>query len=470
MNKKIKLLIAACTLALFCLLLVSCSNKNVYDDYDNAGYNVTVKYDANGGYFKDTLNVGLTDTYDISNSKTNENGMVEIMLYPPDSDQRGSAENKFPATRGDGEYYLVGWFTKKTEVVDQDGNVSYKYSGKWDFSKPLEIDPSKQYSADEPVVTLHAVWNEKTEDNYHKIEVYDIDNPDSLLAEYVYGSGYEPTVDKSKEVKLPFWNEATGTLSYGVFDSIDSVKIDGKTLDSVYLDKDEKNKLEGETYMHPVTINNEGKLENRVLKLYFKYREGNWYKIYNAKQLNKINDPTANYELMADLDFSKTAWPSSFTTKTFTGKIIGNGYTIKNINIKSEGKNRFGLFAVISKDAVIDNVKFSDINATLENGVRTPGGRYALFASIIEEGFVFKNVTIENATLTVVANARDSIKTQDYEVALLCAEGYHVGLGIDISGIKFGVKETDYDTFKLTIEVDADENRLLLDFDEIIVE
>ena len=124
MNKKIKLLIVTFALALFCLLLVSCSNKNVYDGYDDDGYNVTIKYDANGGYFGTTINQGITDTYNISNYEKNANGMVEIMLFPPNSEQRvdgTNKENQYFVTR-DG-YYLAGWFAKKTEVKDENDEV-----------------------------------------------------------------------------------------------------------------------------------------------------------------------------------------------------------------------------------------------------------------------------------------------------------------------------------------------------------
>lgn len=473
MNKKIKLLIVTFALALFCLLLVSCSNKNVYDGYDDDGYNVTIKYDANGGYFGTTINQGITDTYNISNYEKNANGMVEIMLFPPNSEQRvdgTNKENQYFVTR-DG-YYLAGWFAKKTEVKDENDEViGYEYSERWDFSKPYVLDPSKEYSANNPTLTLHAVWNKKDDPNsYHKIEIYDIDNPNTLLAEYLYGSGKEPTEEKSKEIKLPVWDKRSGELTYGVFDSLSGIKIDGKTLDAIYLDKDGKTILEGETYMHPVFVNDHGKLENRVLKLYFKYKEGNWYKIYSAAQLGKINNADANYELMADLDFSKATWPSNFRKNTFTGKIIGNGFEIKNVKISSDNSQYFGMFKEISKDAVIENVKFSNLNATLEKAYKNPGGRYALFAAVIQDGFKFTNVTIEASTLNIAANSKDAIVTDNYEVALLCAEGYSESLGVDISGISYNVLIEEYDMYTLTIELGADHNKLLLTFNEVVVE
>ena len=471
MNKKIKLLIAACTLALFCLFLVSCSNKDVYDEYDKNGYNITIQYDANGGYFKDSQNVGLTDTYNISKYEENENGMVEIMLFEPNSDQRGEKENIFSATRSDGEYYVAGWFAKRTEVVDENGNVSYKYSEKWDFSKPLLVDPKGEYSASDPYITLYAVWNEKTEDNYHKIEIYDADNPKSLVAEYTYGSGYEPIVDASKVIELPNWDKATGAMSYGVFENL-GAKIEGKTLDSVYLDEDCKIKLEGETYMHPVTINDQGQLENRVLKLYFKYKEGNLYKISDAKQLAKATDLKATYEIISDIDFSKSTWPSAFRNGIFEGKIIGNGYTIKNIGISgADDRNYLGLFKEISKDAEIENVTFSNITVKFDELLKQNNGRYALFASLIQEGFAFENVTIKESKFIVAASIKDALTLdQTPEIGLLCAEGYYDGLGIDISGIVPEVLATDADSYILEIEIDADNNGLLLNFQDKPIE
>ena len=463
MNNKIKLLIVAFTLALFCLIFVSCSNKSVYDDFNKDGYTVTIKYDANGGYFKDSLNVGFSDTYDISNLTKNENGKVEIMLFDPNSDQRGEKENKYPVTRGDGQYYLAGWFTEKTEIDNGDGTVSYLYSGKWDFSKPLEIDPNAEYSAAQPYKTLYAVWNEKTDDNYHKIEIYDVNDPDKLVAVYQYGSGNEPTVDKSKEIKLPQWDKSTGELSYG---ALASAKIDGKTLEAIYLDASKQTKIEGTTYMHPVSINDKGELENRVLKLYVEYKEGNWYKVYNAKQVSKINDPSGCYELMADLDFSKADWPSNFTASTFTGKIIGNGNKIKNAKVSNSAEEQFALFKAISKDAVIKDVTFESTSVTIKNPSVKAGAKYAFFAISIEDGFVFDNVLLENSTLLISAKTQiqETILNGDYKVALLCAEGYHEGLNIDISGILFKPDAKDSDSFELSANLDADGNKLHLIF------
>ena len=48
-----------------CLFVASCSSKDAYKKYDAEGYNVTVKYDANGSYFGNAGQLYVTDTYNI---------------------------------------------------------------------------------------------------------------------------------------------------------------------------------------------------------------------------------------------------------------------------------------------------------------------------------------------------------------------------------------------------------------------
>ena len=64
MNKKIKIFLLM-TFALLAVLLVSsCGDKSQYALYDETGYQVSVKYDANGGEFATDTTV-IVDTYGI---------------------------------------------------------------------------------------------------------------------------------------------------------------------------------------------------------------------------------------------------------------------------------------------------------------------------------------------------------------------------------------------------------------------
>ena len=164
--------------------------------------------------------------------------------------------------------------------------------------------------------------------------------------------------------------------------------------------------------------------------------------------------------------------PSAFRNGIFEGKIIGNGYTIKNIGISgADDRNYLGLFKEISKDAEIENVTFSNITVKFDELLKQNNGRYALFASLIQEGFAFENVTIKESKFIVAASIKDALTLdQTPEIGLLCAEGYYDGLGIDISGIVPEVLATDADSYILEIEIDADNNGLLLNFQDKPIE
>ena len=169
-----KLKIKATVLALLGLATITfmtgCGDeKSPYETNDSDKYSVSVKYDANGGTFTTNTSV-IVDSYNIDDLKENKNGQAEIALLSPDDSSR-----------------------------DEDGNTVYSYSGKWDFENDLlEVDPTKEYSAKEPVLTLYAAWVPLFE-----IEFYSFDS-----GEYMDGISYDPTV--TTEIQVPAWDEETG--------------------------------------------------------------------------------------------------------------------------------------------------------------------------------------------------------------------------------------------------------------------
>jgi len=493
MNKKIKLLIIVSAIFIMCLFVASCSNQSVYDKYNEDGYKVTIRYDANGGFFGNAGQLFVNDTYNLGKVRINEDGMKEILLVDLNNPSRGKA-NMYPLDAASNSgYFHAGWYTEKTLVTDEKGeavkddlgNDVYSYSGRIEFPHVLALDPTVKYSADEPALTVYAAWV-----RCPQIEVYErLNGKDVLLGTYEVT---KPLSKNGKDIVLPFIDES-GYMDFGTLSSVyeweerveEVHKVqtsDGKTLDldiTKYFDAfcivDEdgnKEKITG-TYTLPFDLSPENPSTENTLKLYTSYEEkiGKWHKIYTASQLEELASEDGNYEIMADLEFTdRVTWPNEFKNNTFTGVIKGNGHTISNVNIKSGSGQYFAMFKAISSDALIENVTFDNVNATVEKTYRFPGGRYALFAAIIEtdengERKPFENVNITNSSFNVYASA-DAIVTTDYEVALLCAEGYSESLGIDISGISYSVIEEEYDINILTINLGADGNELELVFEQ----
>ncbi len=461
-------------LLLLCLTVAACSSNSNYDQYDKDGYNVTVKYDANGSYFKSAGQLFLSDSYNISGLKTNASGNKEILLVDPESSVRGDGNVHMIERTAVPGYSFVGWYTSREAVVDEKGNVVkddknnviYKYSGKWDFSKKLEIDPNKDYTASEPVITLYAGWVKNP-----SVEIYD--ENETLLGTYEIKN---PTLGKNSVITAPYLDLKKGEYNFGtlknayswqeryVSDSGDEVYT--YFFDGLYLDKNMSEKMP-ESYTHPFIFDAEtAAISNNVLKLYVNYDEqkGDCYRIYSAAQLANNAKPSGNYEIMADIEFTAlTPWPNAFRNNDFSGSISGNGHKISGVNIESTASKHFGMFKSISSSASIKNVVFDGVNALIDRADRTPGVRYAIVASTIEDGFSFENVEFKNAVLKISASSAIQ-HSPEYEVGFVCAEGYSDNLGISLDGFSAEVVEGAADLTTLVIIPNG--NSLELDFDQ----
>lgn len=89
--------------------------------------------------------------------------------------------------------------------------------------------------------------------------------------------------------------------------------------------------------------------------------------VSSAQDLLKIKDnPAAQIVLAADIDMSGIDWtPIGTVDNPFTGKIIGNGFTIKNLTITSNSYN-CGFFGV-ADGAEISDLKFENVNVVSTN-------------------------------------------------------------------------------------------------------
>ena len=103
MNLRNKVLFILCFVLILLGLLVGCnSSENPYDVNNEKGYTVSVKYDANGGFFTTNTSV-IVDSYNINNVNKNSNGNAEIALLRPDDPAR--ATDAFEATNNG--YFLT---------------------------------------------------------------------------------------------------------------------------------------------------------------------------------------------------------------------------------------------------------------------------------------------------------------------------------------------------------------------------
>ncbi len=443
MKRSIKSLLVTFLLLATLLLVTACvDNATPYDNNNAEGYTVSVQFDANGGYFTTGTSI-ITDSFNIDGMGKNSNGNVELALLSPDNEIRGKGNYFTPAKNG---YFLAGWYTERTETgKDANGNPVYTYANKWDFENgTYEVDPSKTYTSEEPVLTLYAAWVPMFEIKF--LSVAD----GSEIGTYTYNP---MEVD---EILVPHWDEETGAMEMYDF----PVKL-GYTFEKAYYDEAATQPAEG-TVTHTGLVNEAtGTAENTEMTMYVELIEGEWFHIYSLEQFKKNAQINGSYILHTDLDFGagtedEEAWPSSLMYGTFTGTIEGNGHKIMNVNLEmnNNSKNNAGLFGTLSSSAQLKDVTFENITFTIKSGAKTPGTAYGLLAGTISGEAVLENVQILSSVLQVREDAYFS--TADYAIGKFCGVGYTSAM--DFSGI--------------TVQVVGEEGKLVIveNGNEIVLE
>lgn len=423
MRNKIKL-IAMAVLALTVLLCLSACSDNweaPYASLQQEGYNVSVRFDVNGGFFAGATDVSVVDVYSLENAVANSDGTVGLWLLKPEDPLR--EQGAYEATRNG--YFLAGWYSQRSLRVDDSGRPldeygqlceisgreqGYTYSGMWDFDKDtLDVDPNGSYSAEQPVLTLYAAWIP-----YINYEFYTVD-PSSGDAVYL-------DTLAAIDLEIPEWNAKNGKLNMKDFP-----ELDGMTFDGAYLSTDLTQPLTETVHGQDGYVDYEtGTLNVESVRVYTTWLEGSWYKIFSADQLSSNARLDGNYILMDDLDFTDAIWPALFIKGEFTGTIQGNGHTVTCINAIQADNSRLhgGLFGSIGSGAAITDLKLENANLTIEAGSRMQGAAFGLLAGSISSDAIFENVDI-TGSLYISAQCYPQ---SDYTIGLLCGVGEPSGI------------------------------------------
>lgn len=387
--------------------LTGCAQEeNPYAKNDGENYSVSVKFDANGGFFTTNTSV-IVDSYNIAEIPA-ENGMVKIPLLSPDNSLRGN--DAFTVINNG--HFLTGWYTQRQETAD-----GYVYSGKWDFETDrVEVDPNGSYTASEPVLTLYAAW----------APVFEIQFHDLASGEYLESFTFNP--QEVTEIQVPKWDEETGAVEMYKFP-----QRKGYTFNGAYYDAAGTQAVDTEILTHTGVVNEAtGTAENNVMQLYIDWMEGEWYHIYNVEQFLDNASVSGNYIIHADLDFEGEIWPSSLMHGNFSGTIQGNGHTFSNITFEQTNNSKVnaGLFGYLSETANISDLTLDNVTFTIKAGTRVVGTCYGLFAGNISAEAVVSGVTIRNSTLQVDSGCY--FGADDYSIGLVCGMG---SADISASGI-----------------------------------
>ena len=401
---------------LLCLLMVAvivvsagCAGEPTpYELNNKENFNVSVKFDANGGTFTTNAPV-IVDSYNISGLSAGADGNVQIPLIAPNDPAR-EKDAFTPVKNG---YFLAGWYVKCDKAAD--GSVTYAQP--WDFaSDRLAVDPNGSYTAEEPVLTLYAAWAPLFEIEFYNMET----------GEVLSKLSFDPT--EGIEYTVPVWDTETGAMEMYKFPELDD-----HTFRAAFYDAAGKQPIDTASVKHPGSLDAAtATVENGTMKLYVSYLEGEWYRISSARQFADNYSPNGSYELLADLDFSDETWPTAMMYGNFSGTIKGNGHTISNVTITQtdNSKSNAGLFGQLAQTAKLQDVNFENVTFTIKKGARMTGTAYGLLCGTAAEGAVVENVTIAESLLAIDSGCY--FGTDDYVIGLVCGLG---DVSVDSAGI-----------------------------------
>ena len=413
-------------------------NDSFYSDYNKDGFSVRVTFDSNGGTFKGS-DSSVIDLY-----KADNIGEDGIKLLAPD-DTRRDKNNALTVTKAG--YFLAGWYTERTLIDENNPELGYTYSGKWDFENDrLVINSDEDYSAEESALTLYAAWVP-----YYNFEIYAKD-ADGNMVIVANASAINLTI--------PEWAEGDVTLNLDNFPARE-----GYTLSGVYYDEAMTEKVVGT----PNEAGNKNYISGQwdeasatsltpTIKLYTTWQDGERYRIYTTDDLKKNADPNGYYEIYADLDFTGTEWPSAFSNGKFNGKIFGNNHKITGVSFESNSRSRIanGMFSALGENAYIENLKLENITHTINLMSVASGASFGLLAGTADNGATFKNVQIGGKIL-IGDNCASLAGGTDYVISKVIGNGTVSGVTDSITVEKvnpgnnaFGIKVEDDGTVSIT--------------------
>ena len=429
--KTVKIILIVVGAVLAALLIAYCvigainggGTGNPYELNDADNYTVSVKFDANGGFFTTNTSV-IVDAFDSAQLAGG------IALLEPDNAARGN--NAFTAVKNG--YFLAGWYSQRTEKgTDENGEPVYSYSGKWDFAKDrLTQELPLTNTSKEPVLTLYAAWVPMFE-----VQLYDLETGDLLNT-----LSYDPS--SGKDLTMPLWDKETGAMEMN-----DLPERKGYTFEAAYLDAEGTQAVNTEQLSHTGSVDyTTGTANNPSMKLYTKWLEGEWYHIYNAEQFVDNASVVGNYVIHADLDFADEKWPTSLMHGSFEGTIQGNGHTFKNITLTQTNKSKTnaGLFGQLTNTAAITDVTFINVTFTIKGGSRVAGTTYGLLTGTLSEGAQLTGVAVTESRLQIDSDCY--FGTDDYTIGLICGMGT---TDIDYTGITCEAVGDEPETVIITV-------------------
>ena len=466
MKKKLKLTLLLGGMALACVG-AGCGTLTPVEENKEAGYLISVTYDANGGSFLNRPGITVMDMFHPDKYEADAQGIKHIKLIEPtDPSRPTSGSDSITLTLQN--HFVAGWYQNREvktvdgKPVDEAGkelalleNGTYVYADTVDEEKPTEATPAYNYSGywdfekdtinykegESVDMTLYAGWVPYYEFHYY----YKKDNKWTKLDEttsfdYKMTNASENQADKDT-IFLPRWDDGAMNYKKAYMDNSEYVfpSIAGTTFEKAYEDeactKEITDSLEHKGVLKAADGETKALVvENRVQNIYLTVTAGEQYRITKPEQLVKYANAKGYYELAVDMDFTGLSWPMSFASGEFTGKMYGKDgakVTLRNITVEYSADTAYGgLFGKVAKGATIKDIAFENVTLDLIKTGRHADSAYGLFAGEVETGAtvsveiggkikIGKITPVSTAAFHLVANdTRTGITAKDIGLAI----------------------------------------------------
>lgn len=465
-------IILICFLVIAVPLTGACSRIGKAINPGDWHYDCVVIYDCLGG----TINSReIRETYYMRNSYLFEPTGTTNMLIQPIKDG----------------YILSGWYASKEDILDESGNIidySFKAEDRWDFDEDRVQEG----------MTLYARWIHQGRVDYVDAsggEIMFSKNITVLSPVQKLSSAAESLIEKKGYTFYNYYSDKECVTPYIFSDYIHTELIPTdaeiyaqlyesfpeyfKKIEFVELPENDKEKPQEDTsdlYINKLgyEINTRDKavrqrirlckdkiIENSIVSyeqntlektVYLKYIKGKYIRVDNADNLkvsgkygftgfDLSESPVDGYILTNDIDFNHAAVEM---VKSFSGKIYGNGFSIKNIDINVLSKkldkdtNKMaGLFGSL-EGAYIENVVFDNIsiNLNVNSGIPVTVGALAIKAN----DTTLRNVSFDTLKINT---GRGDDGVAEYKIYDLFENGNSnllenvVGYNVEISSSEF---------------------------------
>lgn len=461
-----------CFLLIAIPFIAACSNRGKAVNPADWGYDCVVIYDALGG----TVNSReIRETYYMKNSYLFKPSGTTSMLIEPVNDG----------------YILTGWYTAKEDIVDNDGNTtgySFKAEDRWDFDEDRvqgnltlyarwipqgkvsyvdastgEVKFSKNITYDSPIQKLSgAIENLIAKDGYtfygyfsDKECTMPYDFSDYMHADLLptnkelYDQLYKEFPEYFREV---VYEEVTEDDDERIQEDTSDLFINKLGYEIVTDDKSVRQKIRArkdeiiEEYIQNYMKNTAERT------IYLKYVEGRYIRADSAEKLkssgkygfsglDSSGNPVDGYILLNDIDFKGISMEMA---GSFSGKIYGNGFKLKNITINvasrkldTDTSKSAALFNSLD-GAYIEDLTFENytININVQPGIPVTVGALAMNAN---------NTTLKNVTFDTlkINTGRGDDGSANYKISDLFVNGKNSILE-NVTGNNIEISASEY--------------------------